>query len=442
MAKVSIIVPTYNVEQYLVECMESIINQTLQDIEIICVDDGATDNSGKILDDYAEKDSRIKVIHKQNEGYGKAMNVGLDTATGEYIGIVEPDDYVALDMFESLYKVAKENNVDFVKADFQRFVGEKNEKTFYYQKIVNNDEYYNKIVNIQDDQIPFRFIKNTWAGIYNREYLNKHNIRHNETPGASYQDNGFWFQTYCYSSKCYFSNKDFYRVRRDNPNSSINNKEKVFIIQDEYKFIYDILEKNGLLEKFKNIYYEAKYGSYFFCLKRIDNKYKKIWLEAFKDDFQKAIDNNEFDKEEINPRVYRNIKQITTNYQKWYRRFKKKRALGLLRQESIKNRFAKQISIRPNSRIMFWGASKFLKEFLDEREITTDNVIGILDKNPARKGSYFNGYEIYTPDEINDLKPNVVIISVLHIGEEQRKEIKDFIKKNCKHKVRVITVKD
>ena len=72
MAKVSIIVPTYNVEQYLVECMESIINQTLQDIEIICVDDGATDNSGKILDDYASKDNRIKVIHKQNEGYGKA----------------------------------------------------------------------------------------------------------------------------------------------------------------------------------------------------------------------------------------------------------------------------------------------------------------------------------------------------------------------------------
>ena len=443
MAKVSIIVPTYNVEQYLVECMESIVNQTLQDIEIICVDDGATDNSGKILDDYAQKDNRIKVIHKQNEGYGKAMNIGLDTATGEYIGIVEPDDYVALDMYESLYKIAKENDVDFVKADYQSFIGEKEERTFYYVKLYNGEKnYYNKVINLQEDFLPFDFNMVTWTGIYKREYLNKYNIRHNETSGASYQDNGFWFQTFCYSTKCYFSNKDFYRVRRDNPNSSINNKEKVFAIKNEYDFIYGILKKKNLLEKFRNVYHEKKYYNCIFNLNRIGNKHKKTWLEVFKDEYKKAIENNDFDKEEINPRVYRNIKQITTNYQKWYRRFKKKSLLGLQRQESIKNRFAKQISIRPNSRIMFWGASKFLKEFLDEREITTDNVIGILDKNPARKGSYFNGYEIYTPDEINNLKPNVVIISVLHIGEEQRKEIKDFIKKNCKHKVRVITVKD
>ena len=152
MAKVSIIVPTYNVEQYLVECMESIVNQTLQDIEIICVDDGSTDNSGKILDDYAQKDNRIKVIHKQNEGYGKAMNIGLDTATGEYIGIVEPDDYVALDMYESLYKIAKENDVDFVKADYQSFIGEKEERTFYYVKLYNGEKnYYNKVINLQED---------------------------------------------------------------------------------------------------------------------------------------------------------------------------------------------------------------------------------------------------------------------------------------------------
>ena len=101
MPKVSIIVPTYNVEQYLREAMDSIINQTLKDIEIICIDDGSTDNSGKILDEYASKDSRVKVIHKKNGGYGKAMNVGLDNATGEYVGIVEPDDYIEPDMYEN-----------------------------------------------------------------------------------------------------------------------------------------------------------------------------------------------------------------------------------------------------------------------------------------------------------------------------------------------------
>ena len=98
--KVSIIVPTYNVEEYLRECMDSVINQTLKEIEIICIDDGATDNSGKILDDYARKDRRVKVFHNENGGYGKAMNYGLMHANGEYIGIVEPDDYVLPDMFD------------------------------------------------------------------------------------------------------------------------------------------------------------------------------------------------------------------------------------------------------------------------------------------------------------------------------------------------------
>ena len=111
MAKVSIIVPIYNVEQYLVECMESIVHQTLKDIEIICVNDGSTDNSLKIIQDYAQKDNRIVIIDKQNEGYGKGMNDGLDKATGEYVGIVEPDDYVDLHMYEDLYKIAHENDL-------------------------------------------------------------------------------------------------------------------------------------------------------------------------------------------------------------------------------------------------------------------------------------------------------------------------------------------
>lgn len=106
MPKVSIIIPVYNVEKYLRECLDSVIQQTLQDIEIICVNDGSTDNSLQILKEYAQNDSRIKIIDKPNSGYGQTMNVGMQNATGEYIGIVEPDDYVELDMFETLYNTA------------------------------------------------------------------------------------------------------------------------------------------------------------------------------------------------------------------------------------------------------------------------------------------------------------------------------------------------
>ena len=92
MAKISIIVPVYNVERYLKECLDSIQNQTLRDIEIICVDDGSTDSSAEILDEYMKSDSRFRVIHKQNEGYGKSMNIGIGMATAPYVGIVESDD--------------------------------------------------------------------------------------------------------------------------------------------------------------------------------------------------------------------------------------------------------------------------------------------------------------------------------------------------------------
>ena len=131
MTKVSIVVPVYNVEKYLEQCLESIVNQTLKDIEIICVDDGSTDKSGEILDKYAADDARVKVIHKKNSGYGNSMNIGFDAAQGEYIGIIESDDYAELNMFESLYDCAVENRLDVLKSEYFYYYSipmERNEK--------------------------------------------------------------------------------------------------------------------------------------------------------------------------------------------------------------------------------------------------------------------------------------------------------------------------
>ena len=107
-----------NAEQYLKQCLDSILGQTLRDIEIICVNDGSKDNSGAMLDAYAQRDDRVRVLHKENTGYGNSMNRGLDMARGEYIGIVESDDWVEPDMFEKLYQAAKAAKADVVKANF------------------------------------------------------------------------------------------------------------------------------------------------------------------------------------------------------------------------------------------------------------------------------------------------------------------------------------
>ncbi len=117
MIKVSVIVPVYNVEKYISKCLDSLVNQTLKDIEIIVVNDGTKDNSQKIIDKYAKKYKNLKSYIKENGGLSSARNYGLKYAKGEYIAFVDSDDYVELDMFEKMYKKAKENNFDIVVCD-------------------------------------------------------------------------------------------------------------------------------------------------------------------------------------------------------------------------------------------------------------------------------------------------------------------------------------
>ena len=123
MAKVSVIVPIYNNEKYLKECLDSICNQTLTDIEIICVNDGSEDNSLKIIEEYKQKDNRIILINQDNLGVSAARNNGIKIATGEYIGFVDSDDYIDNDFYEKLYNAAKHNDSDMAVAGIIRFKG-------------------------------------------------------------------------------------------------------------------------------------------------------------------------------------------------------------------------------------------------------------------------------------------------------------------------------
>ncbi len=299
MAKVSIIVPAYNVEPYLVECMDSITRQTLEDIEIICINDGSTDGSLAILQHYAEKDSRITIVDKENGGYGIGMNIGLDRASGEYIGIVEPDDYVPVNMFGDLYDIAKENNLDFVKADFYRFERSADGDMFLtYNHLSKKEEDYNTVFNPSRNPEAVRWIMNTWSGIYKREFLNKWNIRHNETPGASFQDNGFWFQTFAFAERAMIIDKPYYMNRRDNPNSSVKNMQKVYCINVEYDHIRDVLIKYPeTWERFKTYYTLKRFHNSVATLRRIDNSVKREYVERFSKEMKRAIELGEMDEE-------------------------------------------------------------------------------------------------------------------------------------------------
>lgn len=242
MPKVSIIVPVYNVEKYLRTCLDSIVSQSLKDIEIVCVDDGSTDSCPRILDEYAANDSRVIVVHKQNAGYGSAMNTGVRACTGDYVGIVESDDYVKPFMYETLYEEAVCNRLDFVKSDLYMFWN--SEK--YAVRIRNGrpGSYYQIRTSGEREKF-YEYGMVNWTGIYNRKFLTENDIWHNETPGASYQDNGFWLQVMAFAERGMWIDEAFYMYRQDNPNSSMKSKAKMMATMDEYDFALQKLEKKG-----------------------------------------------------------------------------------------------------------------------------------------------------------------------------------------------------
>lgn len=318
MVKVSIVVPVYNVEKYLKECLDSIIKQKLKDIEIICVDDGSTDNSLQILKEYELKDRRVRVITKPNAGYGNSMNLGMAAATGEYIGIVESDDWIDKNMFYDLYKTAKKNNAQIVKSDYYEFSTTGANKEEYIQTPTNS-WFYNKVISAYDTEEIYHFKMNTWTGIYKTDFLREFNIRHNETPGASYQDNGFWFKTLSLAGRVVYVNKAYYHYRQDNPNSSINSKGKVFCMCDEYAFIREFIEEN---ERIKNLhlktYLAKKYFNYFYTYKRVANEHKIIFLERFAKEFNESYKKKEFDDTLLAEPFMSTLKRIMKDPKQFY----------------------------------------------------------------------------------------------------------------------------
>lgn len=155
MEKISVIIPVYNVEKYLNKCIESVINQTYKELEIILVDDGSPDNCPQMCDDWAKKDNRIKVIHKKNGGLSDARNAGLDIATSEYVYFIDSDDYIIDSAIEELFNVLIDNKCDIAFARYQRVYDDatKNKIVECTGKVIieSEDDYWNIVYNVNND---------------------------------------------------------------------------------------------------------------------------------------------------------------------------------------------------------------------------------------------------------------------------------------------------
>lgn len=287
MPKVSIVVPVYNVEKYIVKCLESLRQQTFHDIEIICIDDGSTDKSGSILDEFAELDERFIVVHKNNAGYGHSVNLGISKAKGDYIGIVESDDFAKTDMIENLYHAALLSNADVIKGNFD-FYFEYGEEHFCFNEILKECPYdltFNAHENAQIFEVP----ASVWSALYKKSFLREKNITFLETPGASYQDVSFSFKVFMYAKSIYCIHKSVLNYRYDNPDSSVHNSGKIFCICDEYKEIENVIDTITSQDK-KKLFYQVmqliKFRAYFWNFNRLAIPYQYHFLIRFSDEFR------------------------------------------------------------------------------------------------------------------------------------------------------------
>lgn len=219
----SVIIPVYNVEDYLNECLDSVTNQTLKDMEIICIDDGSTDNSPHILKEYSKKDKRIKIITKENGGQATARNLGIKEAQGEYIAFVDSDDFIEPTMFEKLYTKAKDNNLDIAMckiATYDNQTGEIKDNVWYYMLGVFRD-FEKDIFNHKDTkEFTCHIAVTPYNKIYKTTLLKENNILFPE--GLIFEDEKFFYDTYLRAKRVSIVDEFLYYYRINRKGSTVD----------------------------------------------------------------------------------------------------------------------------------------------------------------------------------------------------------------------------
>lgn len=263
--KVSVIVPIYNVDKYLERCLESLVNQSLQEIEIILIDDGSTDNSPLICDKYAKQDTRIKVVHKQNQGLGMARNTGLELASGEYVVFIDSDDFIEKNAYQEMYDMIKSESAEMLITNYYEYVTNTSEKkemrTVRNARIVEGEE----IKKLACQMVGFSPLKkneddigmSVWKNMYLRRLIEDNQIKFYSEREYVSEDAVFQLMIIPKMKKVRLStNCYYYYCQNDNQSLSATFRESKF---EEYKKLYqkeyELLESNGIVETGK--YYIA-----------------------------------------------------------------------------------------------------------------------------------------------------------------------------------------
>lgn len=422
---VSVIMPSLNVVKYIDECIQSVLNQSLKEIEIICVDAGSTDGTYERLKEYETNDSRVRVILSDKRSYGYQVNLGIKESNAKYIGIVETDDYVDENMFDILYNRAEDNNLDFVKADFTFLYDFDGYYLYKPAKLFdeNTNKFYNKVIQPLDCTYLYFHDFNVWKGIYNREFLIENDVMFNESAGASFQDIGFQQLLLYYAKRCMYIPEKLYYYRFGHmTNSSVSPKILQFVKQ-EFEHLLDN-KLNGMTGR------------------KIELIYQKMGLDLWSQ-YNVLIDLNGsgVKKEDVN-QCYQWIKQklfialnngivksIDMNQTTW-----KQITFLLDDKEAYTDKYLAMIQAKTDrikSKLgkinVIWGCGVYGMEALNFCKKYGYDCIALIDNNSKLWGRKISGIEVKAPVDIINKKLDVkyVVANKLH-----SEEIEMQLKKN------------
>ncbi len=390
MVAISIVIPVYNIEKYLKECLDSILNQTFKDFEVICVDDGSKDNSLNILNEYAKKDLRFKIISQENAGAGVARNNGLSKAQGEFIIFLDSDDYFEPTMLEEMYNKSQEFNADLVVCSCRKVneFGEIIEDSNPQWPIKLEAVPLNKPFNWKDfpEDILWMFCVIPWNKLCKREMLVKNNIDFQNL--SSSNDVAFGHKVKICAEKIVVFDRQLINYRYNHVESISKTRAKNTInIIHSAKEVKEFLIKRGLYTELENAF-----------------------IKAYKNHIRSGIslcNNEQYEKF---------VEEFKVLYPEFYQTFFEVLKCDFITLEYLYNFIGKQ-------KVYLWGASNFIKKVLESEKEANPNILGVIDQNEASWGKDFGNYKIFSPD-ILKTKPADILVTIYNNYESVYKSVK------------------
>lgn len=395
MPMISIIIPTYNVEKYLRECLDSILAQTFQDFEIICVDDGSTDRTLDILQEYKLKDDRFVILQQRHAGAGAARNHGLKLAEGKYIQFLDSDDYFEPTLLEELYTRAEKFGADLTVCSSRKVDNEGNiTETGSPNFPINIDKVpMEQVFNRQNfkNEIFCLLIPVVWNKLIRKSFLEENHL---EFPKLTiYEDIAFMHSVVACADKIVAFNKELINYRFNRPGSLVSTRsEHTIEAVKSCIALKQFLESRGLFAE-------------------LETAYKKVVINHIRAEISYCND-DEYKK------FLQEFKALLPNDWMKYQ--------SALRKDYITPEYLKRLI--GNKKVMLWGGSLFIKQVLEKETEKNPNILGIIDRNAASAGKAFCNYTIYPPDAINQLKPDGVILTVLSNNESIYESLKEEFK--------------